>query len=230
MNIGRGGSPTPPAAVAAAREGKFDEASAAAKAGGNSPLAAVFFDGLARYSQGDLEGAAARFRETIKLESDFLPAAFYLGACYAAGGKDRDATGAWQMSLITEGEAPFIYTLLGDAFIRLGEMNQAIDILKEAASLWPDNEQVQLRLGTVYSRASRPVEAVHAFDPYLAKHPEDQEHLFIALRSIYEARSTGQSIGTVEEDRKRFERYAAAYIAAGGTQQATVEQWRRFIK
>ncbi len=229
MNIGRGGSPTPPAAVAAAREGKFDAASAAAKAGGNSQLAAAFFDGLARYSRGDLDGAATRFRETIKLESDFLPAAFYLGACYAAGGKDRDATGAWQMSLITEAEAPFIYTLLGDAFIRLGEMNAAIDILKEAAALWPANDQVQLRLGTAYSRASRPVEAVQALDPYLAQHPEDQERLFIALRSIYEARSTGQPIGTAEEDKKRFERYAAAYSAAGGTQQAMIEQWRRFV-
>jgi VWFA-related protein len=228
MNIGRGGSPTPPAAVAAAREGKFDEASAAAKAGGNSQLAAVFFDGLARYSAGDLAGAAARFRETIKLESDFLPAAFYLGACYAAGGKDRDATGAWQMSLI-DGEAPFIYTLLGDAFIRLGEMNAAIDILKEAAGQWPANDQVQLRLGTAYSRASRPVEAVQALDPYLAQHPEDQDRLLMALRSIYEARSTGQSIGTAEEDKKRFERYAAAYSAVGGTQQAIIEQWRRFV-
>jgi VWFA-related protein len=229
MNIGRSGSPTPPAAVAAAREGKFDEASAAAKAGGSSQLAAVFFDGLAHYSRGDLEGAATRFRETIKLESEFLPAAFYLGACYAAGGKDRDATAAWQMSLITEAEAPFIYTLLGDGFIRLGEINAAIDILKEAAGLWPANDQVQLRLGTAYSRASRPVEAVQVLDPYLAQHPEDQERLFIALRSIYEARSTGQSIGTAEEDRKRFERYAAAYTAAGGTQTAMVEQWRKFV-
>ena len=229
MNIGRGGSPTPPAAVAAAREGKFDEASTAAKAGVNSQLAAVFFDGLARYSRGDLEGAAARFRETIKMESDFLPAAFYLGACYAAGGKDRDATGAWQMSLITETEAPFIYTLLGDAFIRLSEMNAAIDILKEAVGLWPTNDQVQLRLGTAYSRASRPVEAVQALAPYLAQHPDDQERLFIALRSIYEARSTGQSIGTADEDRKRFERYAAAYASAGGTQTAMVEQWRKFV-
>jgi VWFA-related protein len=229
MNIGRGGSPTSPAAVAAAREGKFDEASEAAKAGANSQLAAVFFDGLARYARGDLEGAAARFRETIKMESDFLPAAFYLGACYAAGGKDRDAAGAWQMSLITEGEAPFIYTLLGDAFIRLGEMNSAIDILKEAASLWPGNDQVQLRLGTAYSRASRPVEAVQALELYLSQHPQDQEPLLIALRSIYEARSTGQSIGTAEEDRKRFERYATAYAAAGGSQQALVEQWRRFV-
>lgn len=229
MTIGRGGSPTPPAAVAAAREGKFDTATDTAKAGGNSQLAATFFDGLAHYSRGDLEGAAAKFRETIRLESDFLPAAFYLGACYAAGGKDRDAAGAWQMSLITEGEAPFIYTLLGDAFLRLNEMNGAIDILKEAAGIWPGNDQVQLRLGTAYSRASRPVEAVQTLDPYLAQHPEDQERLLIALRSIYEARSTGQSIGTVDEDRKRFERYAAAYTAAGGTQQTLVEQWRRFV-
>ena len=229
MNIGRSASPTPPAAVAAARQGKFEEATAAASASGNSQLAATFFDGLAKYSHGDLEGAATKFRETVKLESDFLPAAFYLGACYAAGGKDRDAAGAWQMSLITEGEAPFIYTLLGDAFLRLGDTSAALDILKEAAGLWPGNEQVQLRLGTAYSRASKPVEAVQALDPYLAQHSEDHERLLIALRSIYEARSTGQSIGTAEEDKKRFERYAAAYAAAGGTQQALVEQWRKFV-
>ena len=229
MNIGRTASPTPPAAVAAAREGKFEEAAEAATAGGNSQLAATFFEGLAKYSHGDLEGAAAKFRETVKLESDFLPAAFYLGACYAAGGKDRDATGAWQMSLITEGEAPFVYTLLGDAFLRIGEMNEALDILKEAEGLWPGNDQVQLRLGTAYSRASKPVEAVRALDPYLTQHPDDQERLLIALRSIYEARSTGQSIGTAEEDKKRFERYAARYVAAGGTQQALIEKWRTFV-
>jgi VWFA-related protein len=229
MNIGRTASPTPAAAVAAAREGKFDAATEAAKAGGNSQLAAAFFDGLAKYSRGDLAGAAEKFRETSKLEPDFLPAAFYLGACYAAGGNDRNAAGAWQMSLITEGEAPFIYTLLGDAFLRIGDMNEALDILKEAANMWPENDQVELRLGTAYARAAKPVEAVQALDRYLTRHPEDQDRLFIALRSIYEARSTGQAIGTVEEDRKRFERYAAAYAAAGGTQAAMVEQWRRFV-
>ena len=51
----------------------------------------------------------------------------------------------------------------------------------------------------------------------------------MAMRSIYEARSTGQSIGTVDEDRKRFERYAAVYATAGGTQISLVEQWRKFV-
>ena len=70
---------------------------------------------------------------------------------------------------------------------------------------------------------------MRTLDSYLAQHPEDQEPLFIALRAIYNARSAGQSIGTPDEDRKRFERYAIAYAAAGGPQQALVEQWRKFI-
>jgi VWFA-related protein len=229
MNVGRNAPTTPSAAIDAARAGKFEEAIEAVKKVGNNQLAPVFFDGLARYATGDLEGAAGRFRESLRIESDFFPATFYLGACYAAGGKDQDAAGAWQTSLVTESEAPFIYTLLGDAFLRLRQFDAALDILREASSLWPASEQVQLRLGTAYAMASKPVEAVRALDPYLAQHPEDHERLLIALRGIYEARSTGQSIGTAQEDRQRFERYAAAYVAAGGTQQAMVEQWRKFI-
>ncbi len=184
MSIGRDAPPTPAAAVIAARAGKFDEAVELAKAPGGNQVAPVFFDGLARYARGDLEGAAKSFREVNRLERDFLPSAFYLGACYAAGGKDSEAAGAWQMSLITQGEAPFIYTLLGDAFVRLREFDKALDTLRDASSLWPGNEQVQLRLGTAYALAGKPVDAVRALDPYLAQHPEDQERLLIALRSI----------------------------------------------
>jgi len=229
MNIGRNAPPIPQAALDAARRGKFDEAIGALKKGGNDQLGAIFFDGLAHYSSGDLEGAASRFREALRISSEFFPATFYLGACYAAGGNDRDAAGAWQTSLITESEAPFIYTLLGDAFLRLHDVDAAIDILKEASTLWPASEQVQPRLGTAYAQAGRPVDAVLALDPYIAQHPQDHERLLVALKAIYDARSTGKSITTAEDDRKRFERYAAAYAAAGGPQQALVEQWRKFI-
>jgi hypothetical protein len=75
MNIGKDTALTPSAAISAARAGNFDEAIEASKAS-NNKLAPVFFDGLARYSKGDLEGAAGRFREALKLESDYFPAAF----------------------------------------------------------------------------------------------------------------------------------------------------------
>ena len=48
--------------------------------------------------------AAGKFRDALRIDSEFFPAAFYLGACYAAGGRDRDAVGAWQTSLMTESE------------------------------------------------------------------------------------------------------------------------------
>ena len=85
------------------------------------------------------------------------------------------------------------------------------------------------RLGTAYALAAKPVDAVKAPNLYLAQHPENEERLLIALPSIYEARSTGQSSGTAQEDRQRFERYAAAYAAAGGSQTLQVEQWRKFV-
>lgn len=229
MNVGRNAPVTPPAAIEAARAGRFDDAVDASKKVPANQLAPVFLGGLALYAKGDLEAAAAKFRESLRIDSEFFPAAFYLGACYAAGGHDREAAGAWQTSLITEGDAPFVYTLLGDAFLRLHEVDQAIDILTEASTLWPGKAEVQLRLGTAYAQANRPVEAVQTLDPYLTEHPQDQERLFIALRAIYEARSAGKAIGTVEEDRQRFDRYAMAYAKAGGAQQALVDQWRKFI-
>jgi tetratricopeptide (TPR) repeat protein len=230
MNVGPNAPPasvTP--AINEAKAGRFEAAVEALKAEGNDQLAVVFLNGLALYSQGQLEAAAGKFREAIRMDSEFFPAVFYLGSCYAAGGRDREAVGAWQTSLVTESEAPFIYTLLGDALLRLRDVDQAVDILKEASTLWPDSEQVQLRLGTALAMAGQPAEALATLDPYLQKHPDDHERLFIVLRTLYEARASGRTIKSKDEDLALFSRYAAQYAAAKGPQQAIVDQWKKFM-
>jgi len=229
MNTGTRVGAVPLTAIDAARAGDFDAAIDAIKSPRADEPGPVFLAGLALYTKGDLEAAAGKFRDSLRIDSEFFPAAFYLGACYAAGGRDREAVGAWQTSLVTQSDAPFIYTLLGDALLRLREADQALDIMVEASSLWPDNEQVRMRLGTAQASAGKLAEAVRTLDPYIAAHPEDHERLLVALRAIYDARSAGKAIGTAEEDRQRFVRYAAAYAAAGGPQQALVEQWKKII-
>jgi tetratricopeptide (TPR) repeat protein len=229
MNVENRGA-APPSAVEHARAGRFNEAVEALTASGTkNALATAFLNGLALYERGALEAAADQFRAAIKANGEFFPAVFYLGSCYAAGGKDREAAAAWQTSLVTEGDAPFIYTLLGDALLRMREADQAVDILQEAVALWPDNEQVLLRYGTALSMAGEAAEALKVLDPYLAKHPDDHERHFVAMRTIYEAHAAGKTIGTKEEDRARFDRYATAYTAAKGPQQALVDQWKRFL-
>jgi VWFA-related protein len=193
-------------------------------------LAPTFLRGLSLLSLGDLEGAAGRFRESLRISSDFLPAAFYLGACYAAGNRDREAVGAWQTSLVTEDDAPFVYTLLGDALLRLNDSLPAVDILREAAGLWPDNDDVRVRLATAYTMAGQGRDALATFDPYFDRHPADHARLFIAMRLLYETATSGRAIETPEQDRARFARYAKAYASAGGPQEALVEQWLSYMQ
>lgn len=217
----------------AARAGQFD--AVAAQLDGLDPkvaaeLAPTFLRGLVLLARGELEAAAGQFREAIRLDSGFFPAAFYLGACYAAGGRDREAVGAWQTALVTEDDAPFVFTLVGDALLRLGDAGRATDILREAATLWPDNDEVRVRLGMAFAMGGFAPEALATLDPYLERHPDDHERLFFAMRLLYERSAAGRAVGTLDEDRARLARYARAYAATGGPQQALVEEWRKFME
>jgi VWFA-related protein len=228
MSAGPGEAPPAPA-LEHARAGRFDAVAEALKGARNDQVAVAFLHGLALYSRGELEAAAGKFREAIRLDSEFFPAVFYLGSCYAAGGRDREAVGAWKTSLVTESDAPFIYTLLGDAMLRLRDIDSAIDILTEASTLWPGNDEVIMRLGTAQAMGGEPEEALQTLEGYLARNPGDAERHFLAMRALYEARAAGRSIKSPEADRALFERYAAAYTAANGPQQALVDQWRKFM-
>ena len=226
MDFPARGESNPAPAVEHARAGRFDEAiQALTSRSGTVP--STFLSGLALYSKGELEPAAAKFRETLRLDSEFFPAAFYLGSCYAAGGRDQEAVGAWQLSLVTQSDAPFIFTLLADALLRLRDVPQALDVLNEAAAQWPEDDEVEIRIATAYALSGKRAEALEKFEAYLAKHPDDQDRHFLALRTLYEARASGKPVRTAEEDRALFTRWAAAYAATKGPQQALVDQWMR---
>jgi VWFA-related protein len=229
MNFGPGGEPGAAAAIEHARAGRFEDAIAALSSSEKKQVATVFLTGLALYEKGDLDAAATKFREAIRLDFEFFPAIFYLGSCYAAGGRDRQAVGAWQTALITESEAPFIYTLLADAFLRLREVQPALDILKEAQAMWPESDQVQLRVGTALAMAGKAREALDVLEPYIARNPSDHERMFIALRALYDSRSKGSSVRTPTEDRALFATLAEAYKTAGGPQIALVDEWRKVV-
>jgi VWFA-related protein len=226
LNVGARGEANPEPVVEHARAGRFDEAVKALSTGAAS-VPVSFLSGLALYSRGELEPAAARFREALRLDSEFFPAAFYLGSCYAAGGRDLEAVGAWQLALVTESDAPFIFTLIGDALLRLREVDHALEILNEAAAQWPENDEVQVRIGAALAMAGKRADALTKLEPYLEAHPDDQERHFFALRMLYEARADRKPIRSTNEDRALFARWSAAYAAAKGPQQALVEQWQK---
>ena len=77
--------------------------------------------------------------------------------------------------------------------------------------------------------AGKRADALLKLEPYLEKHPEDLERVFFTLRLLYEARNDGRPIRSTTEDRALFSKWAAAYAAAKGPQQALVTQWQKAI-
>ncbi len=212
------------AATASLRSARFDEA--LAKLPGQSDvLSVVFLKGLALLGQGQLEPAAAQFRAALRISSDFLPAAFYLGACYAAGGRDREAVGAWQTSLVSEADSRIIYEVLADALLRLNDGKQAEAIIAEARERWPGDEVFIPRLAAAKVLLNQRAEALAVLEPYLERHPTESEPLFLGIRLLYEAHDSGKPLKGVAEDRGLAKRLGEAYRAAGGANQLLVARW-----
>jgi tetratricopeptide (TPR) repeat protein len=217
-------------ALDAARHGRFDEVDAQLAGADESNLTVVFLRGLAQLSRGEINDAARTFRQTVRLSHDFFAAAFYLGACYAAAGRDGDAAAAWQTSLVTESEAPFVFSLLGDALLRQGEGAQAVDILSEARSLWPDDDGFARRLAVAYAVARRHPEAIATLEPHLPAHPDDASGWMLGAWIVYDARLSGHPLGTLDEDLARMRRCREGYAAAGGADTGLIDQWMRAVE
>ena len=218
------------ATAASVRGGRFDEAIAALADAQSDRLSVPFLRGLALFGKGDLVPASEQFREALRLDSEFLPAAFYLGACYAAGGQDRQAAGAWQTSLVSESEARIVYDVLADALLRLGDGEQAESIIREALGRWPEDDSFVPRLAAAEAMQRRSAEAMATLEPYLERHPADASAWFLAMRVLYDAHAGGGVVTSLAEDGARAAKFAEGYKSAAGPRLALVDRWAAFIQ
>jgi VWFA-related protein len=213
-------------ALARAKQGAFDGSFDKLPASGE--LAPTFLHGLALLSRGDIEQAANQFRATLRVSSDFFPAAFYLGACYGAGGRDTEAVGAWQTTLAGESDLRVAYVTLFDAFVRLHDWPQALDIGREALEHWPDETALQRRVAAAWWMTGEDEKALSLLRPYVARHSDDHEALFLAMRVMLQSRLRTAD-GGPRVDAQEFARYAQMYRAANGPRQPLVAVWERYL-
>jgi tetratricopeptide (TPR) repeat protein len=211
-------------AWAIASEGRLEPALEAIK-DNEDPLAASFVRGLGLLARGQPAVAAGQFRRALDLSSELLPAAFYLAACAAAEGKDREAVGGWQTALVTE-TAPVVYRLLADALLRLDDVEAATGVLREGVAAWPRDDALVRRLGLTLAAQGEGKEALRLLSASLDRGPADPGALLVALHLLFEAHASGQA---GPEDGERLGRYARAYAAAGGPQKELVALWERHL-
>jgi VWFA-related protein len=218
-------SPATAPLVAQARQGTFTATAADGKAPAGDEPALNFIRGLAALQKKQPQQAAAWFQLTLKSASDFLGAAFYLGAVHAALGRDVDAVGAWQMSLLGDANTE-VYPHLVDALLRVGDAQGALEMIAEAPDAWPSDEARLRRVVTAQAMLGQFTPALETLPALLQKQPDDVDLLFIAVQVLY--KQHGERALSPGE-RQRFDEYTARYIAAGGAEKALVETWRKYV-
>jgi tetratricopeptide (TPR) repeat protein len=92
------GRPALKATTTQVRSGRFDGAARQAFDAGDQ-LAAAFLRGLELFAKGEINPAATQFSAALRIDPRFAPASFYLGACYAIGGRDKEAMTQWSAAL-----------------------------------------------------------------------------------------------------------------------------------
>jgi VWFA-related protein len=212
--------------VQRARNGEFviTPSDGSASAGDEPTLS--FIRGLAQLEKQQYAQAAAWFQLSLKEASDFLGAAFYLGAVHAASGRDHDAVGAWQMSIIGDGGAA-AYPLLVDGLLRIGDGQAAIDLIAEAPDAWPSDRARRRRVATAQAMIGQFEPALEILHALLTEQPNDVDLLYVTLQVLYR-QHLARPLDAAE--RTRFGQYADRYAAAGGPEAALVNTWRRFVE
>jgi tetratricopeptide (TPR) repeat protein len=205
--------------MAEARAGRYGTAALEALSEGDQTTAA-FLRGLDLFTKGQLDQALTQLDLASGPRREFFPAAFYLGAVFAAAGRDRDAAGTWQLALGQDARPDAIYPMIADARLRDGQPASAIDILKPAYDRAPSNDDIGRRLGIAYVLTGRFAEAVPVLDGYLTRHGSDEELLLAAIVAQYEVARGGQLLSNA--DRAKLRRYATAYR---GPQRALIDKY-----
>ena len=220
--------PTVKNAFAKARNGQFEGTALMALDAGDQAAGSVL-RGLEFFSKGQLNPAATQFGVALRSPADSAIASFYLGACFAAAGRDKDAVAAWERVRASQLVMPNLHVVLADGWLRMGQPAQALDPLKEALEKQPQNDAVRKNLAIAQSQMTLHDQAYATITPYLERNPNDADALMVALHALYQSRVAGKSLGAAEEDKARGAQYARAYIAAKGPLVALVEKWAEFL-
>ena len=194
------------------------------------PARQAFDAGVGALAAGDYGKAEASLKSALNTEAENTSVLAYLAAVFAAAGRDDQASGAWQTSLVDGSDFPQIYEWLGDALLRERRLGEARAILEEAATKWPGDLRFVKPMAIVYATFGQGQQAVRLLERYIDANPNDVDALQLAVEWIYHLKLARTAAQSPSDDVKAAKTFADKYIQAKGPQQALVRQWLAYLE
>ena len=221
--------PAAKTATARARTGKLDGTAMMALDAGDQ-AAGSLLRGLELLMKGQLDQAANQFGVAMRNAPDAPLASFYLGACYAAAGRDKEAVSQWERARAAKLPLPALQAILADGWLRLGRPADAVEPLRDVLGREPENDEVRRNLAIAQSYLGLHEQAYPTIVPYLERNPSDPDALLVAMYALYQVHVEGKTLKSAEEDKKQAAIYSKAYAAAKGPHAALVDKWAEFLQ
>lgn len=161
--------------VAALADGRLEDAAAllaAAPEAADDPEAAYRL-GVARSQTGDLDGAIAAWKRTLRLDAAFVPALYDLGVALTASGDDAAAARAFARLLAVAPDHAEGRFNLGNLLFRLGATEDAVAAYAPLTAADPPMRGALVNLGRALRRLGRFAEADACYCRALLADPGD---------------------------------------------------------
>jgi tetratricopeptide (TPR) repeat protein len=221
--------PAVKAATARARTGKIEGTAMLALDAGEQSAGSIL-RGIELLQKGQLDPAANQFNVALRTPADAPLASFFLGVCYAAVGRDKEAVAAWERARAAQLSVPSLHSFLASGLLRLGQPAQALEPLRISLEREPQNDDIRRNLAIAQSFVGLQSDALSTITPFLDRNPSDADALLVALHALYQLRVDGKSAGSAADDTARAASYARAYEAAKGPHGALVDKWVEFMQ
>ncbi len=163
-------------------------------------LAALHYElGRERFDRGELAGAIGAFKDALRVQPDFVPAALLLGEAHLKAGEPRDALRVWERAAEAAPSALPVLARIEERHREEGRPTRMISLYRTALDRHPDNLALAFGLGRVYFELAMLDEADEQFQKMEVRAP-DMPLIHAYLGAILERR--GQYRDAMEEYRR----------------------------
>jgi tetratricopeptide (TPR) repeat protein len=144
---------------------------------------------------------------------------YAFGMTQAALGRPADAVASWER--VREGVPDFepVYMDLADTYAHLGNLTQALAVVREAEKRWPQSADVQSAIGVIHVRRGALDEGVRALEKAAALNQKDPlAHLNVARAYVLKYHQGRRYISSQRR-----------WIAPEGDRQKALEAFKRCV-